>query len=76
MFFQKWYGGGPAISVVGPPIEDTRRWQVHVDIEDLEESNKPTLEELAMKLENPDVVQRKGGKAAVSIKLQGGRRFL
>lgn len=22
-FFQLWYGGGPAISVVGPPIEGT-----------------------------------------------------
>ncbi len=74
MLFQQWYGGGPAISVVGPPITDTRRWQIHVDVTVDDTSEKPTLAELAAKLENPDLVERKGGKAAVAIKLKGGRR--
>ena len=25
----EWYGGGPTLSVVGPPLEDTTRWVVH-----------------------------------------------
>ena len=74
MNFQNWYGGGPSISVVGPPVSDTRRWQIHVDVNVDENTSKPNLAELALKLDNPDDVQRKGGQAAVAIKLKGGRR--
>jgi hypothetical protein len=29
--FEEWYGGGPAISVVGPPSQLVARWVVHFD---------------------------------------------
>lgn len=29
--FEEWYGGGPAISFVGPPAHDIKRWVVHFD---------------------------------------------
>ena len=29
--FEEWYGGGPAISVVGPPVHEVHRWVVHYD---------------------------------------------
>jgi hypothetical protein len=29
--FEEWYGGGPAISFVGPPSVNVRRWTIHVD---------------------------------------------
>ena len=30
-FFEEWYGGGPAISLVGPPAHNVKRWTVHFD---------------------------------------------
>ena len=30
-FFEEWYGGGPAISFIGPPAHQVKRWTVHFD---------------------------------------------
>ena len=38
--FEEWYGGGPPISVIGPPVEDSRRWTIHLPL-------PPALEEYA-----------------------------
>jgi hypothetical protein len=75
--FEIWYGGGPAISVVGPPIEDTRRWTVHVYERAAEDKEGESLVELVAKLEHPeDLVHKEskdGKETRVTVKLQGRR---
>lgn len=72
-----WYGGGPAISVVGPPVEDTRRWTVHVYERAPEGGDGESLVELVAKLEHPeDLIQKEskdGKESRVAVKLQGRR---
>jgi hypothetical protein len=72
-----WYGGGPAISCVGPPIEDTRRWTVHVYERIGDEKPGENLIELVSKLEHPeDIVHKetKDGSGHIAVKLRQGRR--
>lgn len=63
--FEIWYGGGPAISCVGPPLEDTRRWTIHVYERAENERQGENIIELVSKLEHPeDIIQKesKDGK--------------
>lgn len=61
--FELWYGGGPAISVVGPPSEDTRRWTVHInEVVDEEGSDTRSIVELMGNLDHPeDLIQVSDG---------------
>lgn len=42
-----WYGGGPAISVVGPPVEKTDRWKIELEA--------PAVTEFTLELEKRSV---------------------
>jgi hypothetical protein len=83
--FESWYGGGPAISFVGPPSEDSRRWAVHV-YEKPEVKTEEKLVDLFAKIERPDdvvhepITKSANGKsnpdapARIAVKLHGGRK--
>jgi hypothetical protein len=86
--FQQWYGGGPSVSVSGPPINDTRRWIVHtmpIPSSYTEgallgngsgggsSSTKVDMQDLVSRLEDPSRVERKKGGAAVTINTKGRR---
>lgn len=62
----------PFIWILHYSVSDTRRWQVHVEAESGIAVDKPSLEELASQLDDPNAVTRKGGKSAVAIKLKKG----
>eukprot|EP00602_Paraphysomonas_sp_CaronLab_P001195 CAMPEP_0185020012 /NCGR_PEP_ID=MMETSP1103-20130426/2600_1 /TAXON_ID=36769 /ORGANISM="Paraphysomonas bandaiensis, Strain Caron Lab Isolate" /LENGTH=713 /DNA_ID=CAMNT_0027550641 /DNA_START=303 /DNA_END=2444 /DNA_ORIENTATION=+ len=68
--FEVWYGGGPAISVVGPPVEDSRRWTVHIREKISDNDDGESLVDLVANLEHPEDVIHKGAKN-VAVKLQG-----
>jgi hypothetical protein len=61
--FELWYGGGPAISVTGPPTEDTRRWTLHIEkIPDGAVDEGGNLVELMGKLHHPEDILQVGGE--------------
>jgi hypothetical protein len=76
--FEVWYGGGPAISCVGPPLEDTRRWTIHVYEREENEKEGENIIELVSKLEHPeDIVQlesKDGKDSRMAVKLRQGRK--
>jgi hypothetical protein len=71
--FETWYGGGPAISVVGPPTEDTRRWKLHID-EAVEKDDDEKLVDLLGKLAHPEDVIRSDDTHLVVDLHHGTRR--
>ena len=77
--FELWYGGGPAISVLGPPSEDTRRWTVHVDEADGDEgSDSRSIVELMGNLDHPEDILHVAGdekdETHLVVDLQKGNR--
>jgi hypothetical protein len=81
--FQQWYGGGPSISVTGPPVGDTRRWILLTSPVPTDGSVPSTssgssgsaldISGLVARLEDPSRVERRKGGAAVAIHTKGRR---
>ena len=74
--FEVWYGGGPAISVIGPPTEDTRRWVVHIEEKD-DGSDSRSVVELMGELDHPEDIIRVGkekNEAHLVVDLHHGTR--